>query len=95
MVWYVGSTPYNAFKVYDRDGALTTPAAITVTTYDPNGKAVDSDKAPTEISTGYYYYAGWTVSSTSIKGTYTLLPKTTDSGIVIINHPIEFEVGII
>lgn len=92
MTWYVGATPYIPFKIYDKDGALVDPAALVVSIYDPNGKAVITNAAAVQISTGYYYYAAWTITATDVTGTYKLIPKSTDSGIVIRNTAIEFNV---
>ncbi len=92
MTWYVGATPYIPFKVYDRDGALVDPTALVVSIYDPNGLAMITDAAVVKISTGYYYYAAWTITATHVTGTYKLVPKSTDAGIVIRNTAIEFQV---
>ena len=87
---FPGATPYCHFYVTDEDGALVDPSAITVTIYDPNGTAVDSDKACTQIDTGEYYYAGWTVATTSLTGIYTWIPKSTDGTIVTRNKKYNF-----
>ena len=90
--WFVGSTPYLPFNITDRDGALVDPAAIVVSITDPQGRDVSTDQTATKISTGLYYYAGWTIAAGTAGGIYTWRPKTTDGAVIIEDTEFEFEV---
>ncbi len=93
--FYPGATVYLPFYIYDINGALVDPAAISISIYDPNSVAVLTNSAATQISTGYYYNTSYTVPATdTLTGIYTWLPKTTDGAIVIRDTAFQFEVRI-
>lgn len=93
-IWYPGSTPYLPFYVKDKDGALVDPAAVTVTVTDADGNVVVNDAACTNISTGYYYYASYTIPATDpVVGVYNWYPRSTDGAIVIGKDEFQFKVN--
>ena len=93
--WYPGSTPYLTWYTYDSAGALvdaTTNMKITIV--DPNLNKVADAQTTNNISTGYYYYAGWTVPATgAVTGVYNWYPISTDGTIITINWEGQFRVA--
>ena len=91
--WYRGSTPYLRCDVYDDDGALVDPAAVTLSLYDSFGKVRVDDSAMTGTgTTGEFYYVSYTLPADAPSGVWPWIPKSTDGAIKIRNTMFFFEV---
>jgi len=91
--WYRGSTPYLRCDVYDDDGALVDPAAVTLSLYNPHKKVMVDDSAMTGTgTTGEFYYNSYTIPAGGASGIWTWIPKSTDGAVVIRNTEFHFEV---
>jgi len=80
--YYVNAKPYLEWENRNKGtGALEdATTGVTCAIYDPTGKLVSttSTETCTKASTGVYYYAGFTITSSHVTGIYKAIATVTD-----------------